>query len=94
MDVFDQAVQVLGGKDGQAYQDSSLRGKVFSSIWRDFKGYFSVDSYRNTRVLDLERRRNTSMIGDHRENSFEKLKMSIDSWRFRRGGRYHEMCIL
>ncbi|GEC93810.1 ORF6C domain-containing protein [Brevibacillus brevis] len=50
-----QAVQVLGGKDGQAYQDSSLRGKVFSSIWRDFKGYFNVDSYRNTRVLDLEK---------------------------------------
>ncbi|MED1784258.1 ORF6C domain-containing protein [Brevibacillus fortis] len=50
-----QVVQVLGGKDGQAYQNTSLRGKVFSSIWRDFKGYFNVDSYRNTRVLDLEK---------------------------------------
>ncbi|MFF0825974.1 ORF6C domain-containing protein [Brevibacillus sp. NPDC003359] len=50
-----QVVEVLGGKDGQAYQNSSLRGKVFSSIWKDFKGYFNVDSYRNTRVLDLEK---------------------------------------
>ncbi|MFF2528551.1 ORF6C domain-containing protein [Brevibacillus sp. NPDC058079] len=52
-----RVVEVLGSKDGQAYQNSSLRGKVFSSIWRDFKGYFNVDSYRNTRVLDLEKAR-------------------------------------
>ncbi|NTU22273.1 hypothetical protein HPY28_18270 [Brevibacillus sp. HB1.2] len=32
-----------------------MRGKVFSSIWRDFQGCFNVDTYRNTRVLDLSK---------------------------------------
>ena len=37
------------------YRDRSLRGKVFSSLWSDFKGYFNVESYKNTRVLDMDK---------------------------------------
>jgi len=48
-----QVISILDRKDGPAYQDRSLRGKVFSSLWSDFKGYFNVESYKNTRVLDM-----------------------------------------
>ncbi|MCM3079617.1 ORF6C domain-containing protein [Brevibacillus invocatus] len=50
-----QVISILEGKNGPAYQDRSLRGKVFSAMWSDFKGYFNVESYKNTRVLDLEK---------------------------------------
>ncbi|MGK5510499.1 ORF6C domain-containing protein [Brevibacillus formosus] len=50
-----QVVSILEGKDGPAYRDRSLRGKVFSSLWSDFKGYFNVESYKNTRVLDMDK---------------------------------------
>ncbi|HBZ80932.1 MAG TPA: hypothetical protein DEP07_11165 [Brevibacillus sp.] len=48
-------LESLGGKEGQAYRDSSLRGKVFSAIWRDFKDYFNIESYKNTLVRDLDK---------------------------------------
>ncbi|MGG4497085.1 Rha family transcriptional regulator [Brevibacillus reuszeri] len=50
-----QVISILEGKDGPAYRDRSLRGKVFSSLWSDFKGYFNVESYKNTRVLDMDK---------------------------------------
>lgn len=50
-----QVISILDRKDGPAYQDRSLRGKVFSSLWSDFKGYFNVESYKNTRVLDMNK---------------------------------------
>lgn len=50
-----KVVESLGGKDGQAYQKSNLRGKVFSAIWRDFKDYFNIESYKNTLVRDLDK---------------------------------------
>lgn len=50
-----KVVEALGGKEGQAYRDSSLRGKVFSAIWRDFKDYFNIESYKNTLVRDLDK---------------------------------------
>ncbi|NRS19104.1 ORF6C domain-containing protein [Brevibacillus sp. HB1.4B] len=68
-----QMVEVLGGKYGQAYQNSSLLGKVFSSIWRDFQGCFSVDTYRNTRVLDLQNAKYLAQSSrDHVQSNFDQ----------------------
>lgn len=50
-----QVIAALGGKDGQAYRDKSLRGKVFSAIWKDYKDYFNIESYKNTLVRDLDK---------------------------------------
>lgn len=50
-----QVISILQGKDVPAYRDRSLRGKVFSSLWSDFKGYFNVESYKNTRVLEMDK---------------------------------------
>lgn len=50
-----RVIEVLGGKDGQAYRSNSLRGKVFSSIWKDYKEYFNIESYKNTLVRDLDK---------------------------------------
>lgn len=50
-----KVLESLGGKEGQAYRNSSLRGKVFSAIWRDFKDYFNIESYKNTLVRDLDK---------------------------------------
>lgn len=50
-----KAVTTLGGIDSPAYKNSSIRGKVFSSIWRDYKDYFMVSSYRDTSRVDFEK---------------------------------------
>jgi Rha family phage regulatory protein len=52
-----KVIEALGGKDGQAYRDNSLRGKVFSAIWKDYKDYFNIESYKNTLVRDLDKAR-------------------------------------
>jgi ORF6C domain/ORF6N domain len=49
------AIDAMGGKGNKAYKDSSLRSKVFSTVWKDYKEYFCVNSYRNTASLDFER---------------------------------------
>lgn len=47
------AVRVLGGKDSQAYLE--LHHKVFCQLWRDYKDYFKVPSYRDTLKIDFEK---------------------------------------
>lgn len=47
------AVRVLGGKDSQAYLE--LHHKVFCQLWRDYKDYFKIPSYRDTLKIDFER---------------------------------------
>lgn len=42
------AIKVLGGKDTSEYGDKELREKVFRSIWRDYKNYFGISSYKDT----------------------------------------------
>lgn len=49
------AILALGGTDSPAYQDRSIRGKVFSAMWRDYKDYFAVASYRDTARVDIDR---------------------------------------
>ena len=41
-------IKGLGGKDTQEYGDKELRDKVFRSIWRDYKDYFGISSYKDT----------------------------------------------
>lgn len=45
-------VQALGGKDAPAYKEVSK--KAFSSIWKDYKRAFQVNSYANTLVKDFK----------------------------------------
>lgn len=43
-----RAIEVLGGKISSAYKDANIKDKVFRTIWRDYKDYFGVASYRDT----------------------------------------------
>lgn len=47
------AVRVLGGKDSQAYLE--LHHKVFCQLWRDYKDYFKIPSYRDTLKIDFKK---------------------------------------
>ena len=47
------AVRVLGGKESQAYLE--LHHKVFCQLWRDYKDYFKIPSYRDTLKIDFEK---------------------------------------
>lgn len=50
-----KAIEVMGGKDKPAYINKSLRSKVFSAVWRDYKDYLQVNSYKNTAKKDYEK---------------------------------------
>jgi hypothetical protein len=50
-----KAIDVMGGKESSAYKDNSLKSRVFSTIWRDYKEYFQINSYKNTAVKDYGR---------------------------------------
>lgn len=50
-----RAIEVMGGTDSPTYKNSSIRGKVFSQIWKDYKDYFQINSYRNTPKKEFER---------------------------------------
>jgi len=41
-----KGVYCLGGKDSEAYQDKSLRGKVYSDIYGQLKRQFGVATYK------------------------------------------------
>lgn len=41
-----KGVSCLGGKDSEAYQDKSLRSKVYSDIYSQLKREFGVDTYK------------------------------------------------
>ena len=38
-------IHSLGGKESNAYQQKSIRTKVFSAFWNEFKNYFKVPRY-------------------------------------------------
>ncbi|RFB31992.1 hypothetical protein DZB91_17535 [Brevibacillus sp. VP] len=52
-----RVMHIINGHESNAYKDKNLRSKVFKSIWRDYKNYFSVESYRNTSPLDYQKAR-------------------------------------
>ena len=45
-------IRSLGGVDSRAYQLMSR--KIFSSIWRDYKNYFKLGSFRDTLKTEFE----------------------------------------
>ncbi|WP_195993876.1 BRO family protein [Faecalibacillus faecis] len=45
-------IRALGGIDSRAYQLMSR--KIFSNIWRDYKNYFKLGSYRDTLKTDFD----------------------------------------
>ena len=47
------AIRILGGKDSQAYFE--LHHKVFSQLWRDYKEFFKIPSYRDTLKVDFDK---------------------------------------
>lgn len=49
-----RAVAALGGKESNAYKDSSLRGKVYSDIHRELKRQFGVSKYKYIKGSQLE----------------------------------------
>ncbi|WP_170287171.1 ORF6C domain-containing protein [Paenibacillus faecis] len=48
-------VSLLGGKESPAYLDKTIRSETYSALWRDFKGYFNTNSYKNTLVKDFDK---------------------------------------
>lgn len=47
--VHKRGINALGGKDSNAYSDRSLRGKVYSDIYRELKRQFGVTTYKAIR---------------------------------------------
>lgn len=47
------AIKVLGGKDSIAYKN--LSHEVFRKMWRDYKDYFKLASYKDTLKTDYEK---------------------------------------
>lgn len=44
-----RVLHFFGGKESRAYKNNiSLRTKVFSSIWKDYKDYIGVSTYKDT----------------------------------------------
>lgn len=50
-----KAVQALGGMDTPSYKDKGVRTKVFSRVWKDFKDYFGINSFKNTPRKDFDK---------------------------------------
>lgn len=46
-------VTILGGKHSEGYKHKAK--KLYSAIWRDYKDYFSVNSYKNTSRKDFDK---------------------------------------
>lgn len=47
------AIKVLGGKDSSAYHE--LSHEVFRKMWRDYKDYFKLASYKDTLKTDYQK---------------------------------------
>lgn len=48
-------LRIIGGKETPVYKDKPIRSKVFSSLWKDYKDYMQVASYRDTLKIDYNR---------------------------------------
>lgn len=65
-------IRSLGGVDSRAYQLMSR--KLFSSIWRDYKNYFKLGSYRDTLKTDYENAKNYLESWSPEVNTSLKIK--------------------
>lgn len=50
-----KVVSILGGIKSHSYKNKNLRSKTFSAIWKDYKDYFNVASYRDTARVDFQK---------------------------------------
>lgn len=50
-----KGVRCLGGKDSEAYQDKSLRGRVYADIYGQLKREFGVSSYKAIKRSQTDR---------------------------------------
>ena len=66
------AIRTLGGIDSRAYQLMSI--KIFSNIWRDYKNYFKLGSYRDTLKTDYENAKNYLESWSPEVNTSLKIK--------------------
>lgn len=65
-------ISALGGIDSRAYQLMSR--KLFSNIWRDYKKYFKLGSYRDTLKTDYENAKNYLKSWSPEVNTSLKIK--------------------
>ena len=65
-------ISVLGGIESRAYQLMSR--KLFSNIWRDYKNYFKLGSYRDTLKTDYENAKNYLESWSPEVNTSLKIK--------------------
>ena len=65
-------IRTLGGFDSRAYQLMSR--KIFSNIWRDYKKYFKLGSYRDTLKTDYENAKNYLESWSPEVNTSLKIK--------------------
>lgn len=65
-------ISTLGGIDSRAYQLMSR--KLFSNIWRDYKKYFKLGSYRDTLKTDYENAKNYLESWSPEVNTSLKIK--------------------
>lgn len=66
------AIRTLGGIDSRAYQLMSR--KIFSNIWRNYKNYFKLGSYRDTLKTDYENAKNYLESWSPEVNTSLKIK--------------------
>ena len=65
-------ISARGGIDSRAYQLMSR--KIFSNIWRDYKKYFKLGSYRDTLKTDYENAKNYLESWSPEVNTSLKIK--------------------
>lgn len=65
-------IRTLGGIDSRAYQ--LMNRKIFSNIWRDYKNYFKLGSYRDTLKTDYENAKNYLESWSPEVNTSLKIK--------------------
>lgn len=49
------ALESMGGKEMPAYKNKSVSSKVFAQVWKDYKEYFKVNSYKNTPRIQYQK---------------------------------------
>ena len=47
-------IEAMGGKRSAAYKNRKLRDRVFRTIWRDYKDYFEIASYKDTPTTQFD----------------------------------------
>ncbi|MTI49438.1 MAG: phage antirepressor Ant [Firmicutes bacterium] len=73
-----KVIVACGGKETPSYKSGSMRNKVFAKVWRDYKDYFEVNSYKNTPRKEFQEAKdylnNWTLLG--------KLKREVDECNY------------